>query len=162
MTAEKSPLPLIDTVAACLAAGGFAAEREAPDENGIVALRFGVEAGSGRWIAYARCDEAQRQLVVYAVFPVDAPTEHRAAIAECLHRANRGMAIGNFEIDLDDGEVLFKTSLDLGDEVLSPGLVQALLDANTLAMDTYFPALMDVLYGGIAPLAALARVEQGG
>ena len=45
---------------------------------------------------------------VYAISPVGADVsnlEERAAMAEFLCRANYGMRYGNFEMDLQDGEL---------------------------------------------------------
>ncbi len=53
------------------------------------------------------------------MYPVKAPEEKRLAIAEFVARANDGLRIGNFELDFGDGEVRYKRSAWIG-ENLSP------------------------------------------
>ena len=58
------------------------------------------------------------------------------------------MIIGNLELDYSDGEIRYKTSVDIEDvEVVEP-LIRHLIYANVLTMDKYFPGLMRVIYGG--------------
>ncbi|HEX9018927.1 MAG TPA: YbjN domain-containing protein, partial [Anaerolineaceae bacterium] len=77
-------------------------------------------------------------------------------------RANYGMIIGNFELDYQDGEIRYKTSVDVEDVALAESLVQNLVYANVLTMDKYLPGLMRVLYAGIEPIAAIEEVEGEG
>jgi hypothetical protein len=90
---------------------------------------------------------------------VNAPPDRRQAITEFLTRANSGLLIGNFEINLDDGEICYKTSLDVSDAELSPALVKNVVYMNVLMMDRYLPGIMAVLYGEVSPAEALARIE---
>jgi len=44
----------------------------------------------------------------------------RGAVAEFINRANYGIIIGNFEMDFADGEIRYKTSIDVqGDKLTS-------------------------------------------
>jgi hypothetical protein len=69
------------------------------------------------------------------------------------------MIIGNFEMDYSDGEIRYKTSVDIEDVDLSEPLLRHMIYANVLTMDKYFPGLMRVLYGGISPVVAIEEVE---
>jgi hypothetical protein len=72
------------------------------------------------------------------------------------------MIIGNFELDYNDGEIRYKTSLDVEETPLTDALVRHLVYANVLTMDKYFPGLMRVLYAGIDPAIAIEEVEGAG
>jgi hypothetical protein len=71
------------------------------------------------------------------------------------------MAIGNFEMDFEDGEVRFKTSIDVEGTELSLELLNPLLYANVLMMDQYLPGLMSVIYSDVSPATAVEQVESG-
>lgn len=148
---------MADVVSSYLSGKDWVFERE--DSEDDVTLRFAIEGKNGRFMIYALNYEKERQLVFYSVFPIKAPPEYRPAISEFVQRANRGMIIGNYEIDLEDGEVLFKTSIEIDAEALTPKLCDALLRANVTTMDTYFPGLLDVTYGKCSPVEALAKLE---
>ena len=121
-------------------------------------LRFGHEGRAGRWFAYVRVDADDRVVACYSVFPADAPEERRAAACECVARINSGLAVGCFELDLADGEILARTSISARGAALSAELVHGMIEDNLLVMDTYFAALQAVL-DGRTPAEAIALVE---
>jgi hypothetical protein len=82
-----------------------------------------------------------------------------SAIAEFLTRANYGMTIGNFELDYTDGEIRYKTSIDVTNDHLSSALIQTLVYTNVAMMDEYLPGIKAVL-AGEQPEAAIAMIEQ--
>ena len=81
------------------------------------------------------------------------------AVAEFITRANFGMIIGNFEFDYSDGEIRYKTSVDLEGVEVQSNLLRNLVYANVLTMDKYFTGLMRVMYGGITPDEAIREIE---
>jgi hypothetical protein len=87
------------------------------------------------------------------------PAAKRPLVAEFLTRANYGLVIGNFEQDWDDGEVRYKTSLDVEDCELSAMLFAHIVFANVTAMDRYLPGLVAVIAGSQTPSEAVAAVE---
>lgn len=121
--------------------------------------KTGFEGKNGQFTCYAQERDEQQQFVFYSVFPVRAPENQLADVAEFINRANFGMIIGNFELDYSDGEIRYKTSVDIEDVDLSEPLLRHMIYANVLTMDKYFPGLMRVLYGGISPVAAIEEVE---
>ena len=62
-------------------------------------------------------------------------------MAEFVTRANRGMRIGNFELDFDDGEIRYKTSMDVEGGDLTDKMIDNLLRANLTTTDRYFTGL---------------------
>jgi hypothetical protein len=104
-------------------------------------------------------DEETAQFIFYSVCPVNVPENKRLSVAEFITRANYGLLIGNFELDLVDGEVRFKTSIDVKDDRLSSALFQPLVYTNVVMMDRYLPGIMAVIYGGVSPENAIAQIE---
>jgi len=105
-----------------------------------------VRFRSGPLICVAQA-RGERQLLVYCLSPVSVPTERRLAAAEFLTRANYGMAVGNFELDMLDGEVRFKTSLDSGGAPLAAEHMRPLIDVALQMMRDYLPGLRAVIEG---------------
>lgn len=128
--------------------------------DGETALRTAFRGESGQWNCYARVREQHEQYVFYSISPMAVPENARGRVAEFLHRANYGMIIGNFEIDFSDGEVRYKTSIDVEGDTLSNALCRQVVLANIMMMDRYLPGLMSVVYGGVTPEQAINEIEK--
>lgn len=127
--------------------------------TGEPVLSMHFVGSNGHWICYAQAREEQQQFVFYSVCPMAMPDFKRVAVAEFVTRANYGMIIGNFELDFNDGEVRYKTSLDVEGTYLSPPLIRQAVYANVLMMDRYLPGLLALVYNDITPAEAVAQVE---
>lgn len=129
---------------------------EIPGES---TLRVAFQGDNGQWNCYAQAIEEQKRFVFYSLVPVTAPKNKRLAVAEAIARANYGMGIGNFELELDTGEIRFKTSMDFEGSVPNSGAIAHLVYLNVLTMDKYLPGIMQVIYSNISPVEALAAIE---
>lgn len=127
--------------------------------EGRTVIKTGFEGKNGQFTCYAQERNEQEQFVFYSIFPVRTPENKTHEVAEFVTRANYGMIIGNFELDYSDGEIRYKTSVDVEDSDVSEPLVRHMMYANVLTMDKYFPGLMRVLYAGIDPTSAIEEVE---
>ena len=127
-------------------------------EDTAVVLNFRGEAGT--WQCFANVDEERQWFSFYSILPSNVPEEKRPDVAEFVCRANYGLVIGNFEMDFDDGEVRYKTSIDVEGGELTPKMIENLMRANLMTMDRYFPGLMVVVYGDRDPAEAVADVEE--
>jgi hypothetical protein len=123
-------------------------------------LSFRGEAGS--WQCFATVDEEKQWFTFYSILPSNVPEEKRVEIAEFITRANYGLVIGNFEMDYADGEVRYKTSVDVEGGELTPKMIENLMRANLMTMDRYFAGVMGVLYGDRDPAEAIAEMEELG
>lgn len=123
-------------------------------------LRMGFAGKSGSWTCYAQAREEQQQFVFYSVCPLTTPENKEAGMMEFLTRANYGLIIGNFELSLEDGEIRYKTSIDVEDAELTAPLIRPVVYANVLTMDRYLPGILAVISGGASPDEAIARVEK--
>ena len=126
-------------------------------EGSTIRLRF--QGDQHVWDCAALVLEEQDQLVFYSVCPVNTPEPLRHSVGEYLTRVNWGLAVGNFELDLEDGQARFKTSIDVEGDRLSFALVRRLVYTNVLTMNRYLPGLLNVIAGRASPRQALAEVE---
>lgn len=128
----------------------------------ILSMRHQGKKGAWRCVAQARESETQRQFLFYSVLDSFTPPDKQPAMAEFLTRANYGMVIGNFEMDYSDGEVRFKTSIDVSANIehLTEAQFRSVVFTNVLMMDKYFPGMMSVMYLNRPPAELIAEIEQ--
>lgn len=137
---------------------------EAEPIEGVTALRMHYQGKHDTLPCYARVRETQGTVAFYAQCPFSVPEERRAAVAEFITRANYGMVAGNFELDLGDGDLRYKTSLELGPEAQLdpppslPRIYGRMVGNSLRMMDQYLPGITAVLDGG-DPAEAIAAVE---
>ena len=104
-------------------------------------------------------NDEQKLFFFYSVCPINVPDDKRSPIAEFITRANYGIKIGNFELDFNDGEVRYKTSIDVENDDLTPALISNHVYANIWTMDRYLPGIMSVVYSDEAPVDAIQKIE---
>ncbi|AFZ21579.1 type III secretion system chaperone family protein [Allocoleopsis franciscana] len=127
--------------------------------KGEPVLLTAFQGENGKWNCSAKVREEQEQFVFYSICPANVPENKRLAIAEFLTRANYGMIIGNFELDFADGEIRYKTSIDVQGDFLSFELIKQLVYANVTMMDEYLPGIISVIDGDVLPEDAIAQIE---
>lgn len=123
-------------------------------------LRLAFKGKNGQWDCYAKAREEQQQVVFYSICPFTAPKATRHEIAEFITRANYGLILGNFELDLNDGDIRYKTSIDVEGDKLTGALIRNLVYTNVLTMDQYLPGIFSMLEQGMAPEQAIHLIEQ--
>lgn len=128
--------------------------------QGELGLRLGFAGDHGTWNCYAQAKEEQEQFTFYSICPILAPESTRAAVAEFITRANYGLIVGNFEMDFADGEIRYKTSIDVTSDELTSNMIQRLVYANVTMMDEYLPGIIAVIEKDVSPGEAIALIEE--
>jgi len=98
-------------------------------------------------------------LLFYSVSPVNIPEDRRPAVAEYITRANYGLNVGNFEIDYTDGEVRYKSSIDVENTELTSARIHNVVYASVWMMDRYLPGIMQVIYANTEPSEVIKKIE---
>jgi hypothetical protein len=127
--------------------------------QGQPTLLLAFQGKNGTWTCYAKAREQQQQFVFYSICPVKVPETKNLAIAEFIARANSGMIIGNFELDFTDGEIRYKTSIDVEGASLTFPQIKGLVYTNVTMMDEYVPGIRSVINGDVSPVDAIAQIE---
>jgi hypothetical protein len=128
--------------------------------KGLPVLQMGFQGKNGQFTCYARAREQEQQFVFYSICPVTVPKSKRRALGEFIARANYGMIIGNFELDFAEGEVAYKTSIDVEGSTLTFPQMKRLVDTNVAMMDHYLPGIKSVIQGDASPEEAIAQIEK--
>lgn len=126
----------------------------ASDGGSILQMAFQGE--KYRWNCLAQVYEDDRQFLFYSITPIELPPERYLAMSEFITRANCSLVLGNFEMDFSNGEVRYKTSIDVEGDRLSYALINQLVYVNVLTVDQYLPGLFAVAQGTASPLDAIA------
>lgn len=137
------------------------------DERGWKAIPFGdgsvlvpVRDCCAAYDVFLTTNDETRFVCSYCIFSARVPADRRAAVAEALTRANWGLALGNFEIGFDEGEVRFRMGVDVEGGQLAPQMLHNMLAIGLYTAERYHDAVMRVAYGDIDPAAAIAAVER--
>jgi hypothetical protein len=120
-----------------------------------------VVGSSGNLTCLAEAREEQKTFVFYPIFGVNVPKHRRRDVAEFFTGANCGLVLGNFEMDLEDGEVCYKTGIDVEDEPLTSSEIRKLVYPSILMADRYLPGLITLLYSHASPQQVIDQVEFG-
>jgi hypothetical protein len=148
--------PLLDRFTELLVAQGL----EVAAHDDAHAVRIDHHGADASWGCIIQAWEDDRVLLCYSVSPLRPTPETMAETAELLHRVNVGLLVGNFEIDLDDGEIRCKTSVGLGPtQAWSDDLALVILHTNLAVMDHHVRTLLLVVTGGATAAEAIEQLE---
>jgi hypothetical protein len=113
-----------------------------------------VRGENGEWVRSPR-READQQIVVYSECP-SAPADRRPEVMTLITR--QFWVVDRSRIDLDDGEIRYRTSLDVKED-RPPPLLRQLVWNNIAMIDRYLPALRQVIESGASAAEALAPID---
>jgi hypothetical protein len=148
--------PLLSAVDEFLEGQGWPHEK-LPD---LDVISFAFQGDHERWVCYVEAQEEHERVVARSVVPYNLPAQRRPAAMEFIARVNYGLVIGNFEMDLEDGEIRFKTGIDVKGTTLTPVLVERFVIPNLYAMNTYLPGLEALVDDASAsPAELVAGIE---
>jgi hypothetical protein len=97
------------------------------------------------------------QMILY---PLKATEDVRDKVAEFITRANYGLYIGGFEMDYDDGEVRFRSSLLSADTLPTTEQIKHILYVSINMAEKYANSLAMVLFDVASPKDAVERAEE--
>lgn len=123
-------------------------------------LQLECQVSNGRLTCYAKAINDKQQFLFYTLCPLTATDNKKNAIAEFITKVNYGMVIGNFEFDYSDGEIRYKTSIDVEGDRLSNALIKQAVYLNVLTMDRYLSAIAAVINNELDVDQAISHVEK--
>lgn len=123
-------------------------------------LQMHVSSRNGSWQCIVHVNTDRNVLSVFYIFPVKVKKAKRPLLSETLVRANYGLLVGCFEMDYEDGEIRYKSSMPLHGDELSDDVLHHIVLASAHTFERYFESLMLVIYSDISPAEAVARAER--
>ena len=143
---------LFERVAGYLDANDW--RHDADTEKGYFSMGCRIKESSVRVIIDVYESDDWRRLLTFSTYPVMVPEHRRSAVVEALTRINYQLIYGNFEMDLADGEIRFRTVVEAEKE-LDDAMIDRVLNANLSSADRYFAALMTITYGNASPATVI-------
>lgn len=105
------------------------------------ALGWRMSGPEGSWSSFAVAREAEGRFAIYSELDDRVAEDLRADAAALVARINWGLPIGNWELDMDDGALRCKTSIDIIGGPLSIALARRVIERNLAVVDAYLGAL---------------------
>lgn len=110
-------------------------------------------------IPFRKDPEHCNRIVSYATIGVKADEDSMEEMAEFLHRANYGLAFGNFEMDFNDGEIRYKMSLNCVDSLPGADAIEDVLYLPLSMFERYGDGILTVAMGLAEPEEAIRKIE---
>jgi hypothetical protein len=98
-------------------------------------------------------------ICVYTQVQCRVPEEKRPEMADFLNHVNSNNWYGNFEMDMDDGGVRYRTSLNLADGVPTTHMLGTLLYGNFNNVNRYLPGIMSLIWNDVVAEDAIGFCE---
>ncbi len=131
---------------------------------------FSTDAEQGMAIAIVRgmhayyscvflADDELECLTLYTDINTKVPEIKRLRICDFLNRANHGLVLGSFEMNMLDGDVSFRVALPVCGCEFSLQQLRTMISASIFTFDRYYPGIMNVIYHNALPGRAVAECE---
>ena len=102
--------------------------------------------GEQEWDLLALIREEMEQIVFYShITESKTPKTRMREMCDLLNRLNSRTIYGAFEMDVETGETMFRTALDIQDVVPSPELIRNSLYTNLGTMERYHGAMVALM-----------------
>lgn len=118
------------------------------------------DKGDFEYRAFVEIYETRPGLTIFHYAPFKVPQQYRKTVAEALVLANYALVNGAIGMDMQDGEVRYKTSVDVMESSLSVAMINEMVDRGTSILDQYLPALAAIIYAGQSADAAFAKADK--
>jgi len=141
-------MPLFERTAGYLDANDW--HYTAHEDKTYFSAQCRIKDASVRVILDVDESEEWQRVLVYSCFPVYVPELRRSAVAEAIARINYGLAFGNLEVDLADGEVRVRTVIE-SDGAISDPMIERTLTSNLGTADRFFSPILAVAFGNTVP-----------
>lgn len=118
-------------------------------------LLFGIGGKNGNFQCIADLIVEDNRLIFFSVCGANTPESKRQDMLQLLNDLNYKLFFGNFEMDLQGGEVRFRTSISFKHFILNQDFIEELIMSNIVTMDKSLPSIVGLMFGEISVQKAL-------
>lgn len=102
-----------------------------------------------------------RTALFTTILPMNIPEAKREAVSEYITRVNYVLLLGNFQMDMNDGELSYKAvGVFEEEDGLTDSVVTRLTYVGFNMFDKYMPGVFAILYGGKSAKDAFDEINQ--
>jgi len=133
-------------------------KRPLPDGSFIVETSF--RGNNGGYSVRLAAKDDPLTLFCIVRHPLLVPEPKRVAMAEAVTRANHGLPVGRFDLDMATGDLHLQAAIPLEGAMLTCDQLMTTLAAAMSASDVYHRAFARLTYGDdLSPAECIAEVE---
>lgn len=126
-------------------------------EKGLLKLNFNINSNLGK-VRFV-LDIHSCFYISYGCIDMNVKEEQRAEVVEFITRANYGLNFGNFEMDMRDGEIRYKCTVDCDHCMLSDEMIGTSLVVPVNMYERYGDQLLKVMFGMMGAKEAVEIAE---
>lgn len=141
-------MKLFDRVAGYLDANDWRYSSES--ERGYFSMSCQIKEATVRVIIDVFDSEEWQRVMTFSIYPIFVPENRRASVLEALNRINHSLVYGNFEMDMADGEIRARTTVESEIDI-QESMMERVLNGNLSLSDKHFGAVMAVAFGSVEP-----------
>ncbi len=104
-------------------------------------------------------EENDKRVIFYSLLSFNVPKERMLTFAEFIIRLNSIIFFGNFEMDFEDGQIRFKTSLIYEDCKLTNDVMKHIIDGNITITNIHFNTFEELMKEKISLKDAITKIE---
>lgn len=128
-------------------------------ENDKSLIFFSLSTDKGKYQCVVDVNENDKKIIFYSIYPFIVPNNFKNKLAVILTRINSNLFLGNFELDFDDGEIRFKTSIIYEDTKVTTKMIDHLIKANIFSIDTNFEIIDSFISGQINMREIIKKIK---
>ena len=110
-------------------------------------IAFGFEGKNGKWHCMVQTREKENQLIFYSSLENGIPETMIEKIMRFITIVNYRLVVGNFEMDISDGELNYKTALDLDGIDPPQSLIRNIIQTNLATFDRHLLGINSIIEG---------------
>ncbi len=122
-------------------------------------VRAGFQLTHSTYMVHLHADEQNGRVVLAATIASPVPAGRRAAMAEYFARGNFQLAVGSLNLDMSDGQVVFRIRVIVADGELTDGMIHDALELALTTIDTYYPSMMEIIHAVASPADAMPEAK---
>ncbi len=123
-------------------------------------LIFGIKGRNAKFQCIADFQEEDKRFFFFSVCGANTPSENRSEMLDLLNFLNFDLFFGNFEMNPENGEVRFRTSISLNHIELNADFLEEIIMSNIITMDNNLPSILGVMFGQINTEKAIELYHQ--
>lgn len=110
-------------------------------------MRIAFEGVTGNWPVMIRVLNVVETFVILSIYPDAIPEDRRQTVANLIAHENYHLDVANFEMNMQDGELRLRTSVDVTGGEVTHGIIHNAYMANIYTMNDYYDPLRKVIAG---------------
>lgn len=116
---------------------------------------FGISGKNGNFQCMVDSIADDKQFLFFSICATNTPNDKKLEMLKLLNALNNKLFLGNFEMDIEDGEIRYRTNLSYKHFELNKLMIEDIVMTNIVTMDRCLPSIMALMYSDVSVEEAL-------